>query len=109
MEGHSAAEERSILIIADKLDQAFYRLLAIEDEDKEICTAANAAHVLKHGDAQVIVIDAGSDADNSLALVRSIKQKWVSVPIVFIGDGNSRDLETRSLIAGAPTPQPSGQ
>jgi AraC-like DNA-binding protein/CheY-like chemotaxis protein len=101
MSGVSANGKKSVLVVADLINQDIYRLLSLEGEAVEISLPKGAMGILDRCRPDVIVIDAGLDVNKALQLLQKIKQVCVTAPIIFIADECSEQLAGKSLVAGA--------
>jgi AraC-like DNA-binding protein/CheY-like chemotaxis protein len=101
MSGPSANGKKSILVVADYLNQDMYRLLSVEGETVEISIPKGVVGILDRCRPDVVVIDAGIDVSKSLHLLQKIKQACVTCPIIFIADECNDQLAGKSLMAGA--------
>ncbi len=97
----SANGKKSVLIIADLINQSFYRLLALEGEKVEMCPPRGAMSKIHDCKPDVVLIDTGTDPNKALGLLQRIKDACVTTPIIFIADDCNDQMAGKALMSGA--------
>lgn len=89
-----------IIVVADRVNHAFYETLTIHDEQIVIHDLANAYESIGLCGSTVMLLDAGHTPEKGLQLLIRVKQCCVSVPIIFLTDVSSEELVLAAFKAG---------
>lgn len=89
-----------ILIIADKIDQNFYKTLSIEEEKIEICSYNEGLDFIKNYNAEIVIIDCGLRINFGLRLLKKIKTTYTNIPVILIAYTPSEESVIKAFKAG---------
>jgi len=95
-----APERGSILILAENSSYEIYRTVSLEGENIELSllnkwTSHEACNI------DVLVLDCALEGKTGLRLLKEIKLARPDVPVIFLAEGRSNEIEAESLRAGA--------
>lgn len=91
----------AILIIADKGFHKLYRSFSSKDHQVFECTPRESEKSIKTCQADLILLDCGSDVGNGVHLLKDIKVRYPGIPVIFLTDVGAEDAVLRAFKSGA--------
>lgn len=91
----------TVVVFADKREQACYEELATADVRIEVMQNASPVPLIGEGDIGLAIIDSGDDAQAGLHLLEEIKQCRPDVPVIFITGASSEAVVMGAFKLGA--------
>ncbi|UCH82230.1 MAG: response regulator transcription factor [Nitrospiraceae bacterium] len=93
--------KKPVLVIADHHIHDFYHTLVIAEENIVVLQAKESSQFIKTNDADVVLIDCGSNTSKGFSLIKEIKTLRRNVPVIFLTDISSSDIEVKAYRTGA--------
>lgn len=90
-----------ILIIADKGFHKLYRAFATAEHQLYECTPPEARDFVVKCRADLILLDCGSNVDGCLEILKDIKARYPSIPVIFLSEFSAEDAVLRAFRSGA--------
>ncbi len=90
-----------IVVIAEKALHEMYYSCPFNGKEIEVCTPKKACDFLKAHQADLILLDCGSEVSRGLGLLEELKAYRPDIPIIFLTDDRSSDVVVKAFRTGA--------
>lgn len=90
----------AVLVITEKANHKFYSSLGLEGEKIKTCTLKETFNSVKKRSTEIILLDPGFAVEKGLRLLKEIKSRYPSIPVIFLTDNASEDTVLRAFRAG---------
>lgn len=91
----------AILIIAEKGFHKLYRSFSSKENQLFECTPRQSEKFIKTCEADLILLDCGSDVGNGLHLLKDIKMRYPGIPVIFLAEVGSEEAVLKAFKSGA--------
>lgn len=90
-----------IVVIAEKALHEMYHSYPFKGKEVEVCTTKGACDFVKAHQADLILLDCGSEVSRGLSLLEELKAHRPDIPILFVTDDRSSDTAVKAFRTGA--------
>lgn len=90
-----------IVVIAEKALHEMYHSYPFKGKEVVVCTPKGACDFVKTHQADLILLDCGSEVSRGLSLLEELKAHRPDIPILFVTDDRSSDTAVKAFRTGA--------
>jgi AraC family transcriptional regulator len=89
-----------VLVVTEKANHKLYCSLDLKAEKIKICTPKETLHSIKKRSTDIILLDPGFAVERGLRLLKEMKSRFPSIPVIFLTGNASEDIVLRAFRAG---------